>query len=197
MNRERKILVAILVLGLLALVVDQLFLSTGEPASADAAVTVPPSAIGMSAITAPPTIGDIAAADAPSSSVESPDAPALAQVPPSVAGRLRKAEQGMAIDPQDVADAFEPPASWLPQPDAADGQAAQPLSAQGRAFAQRHQLEAVMLQGERSFILVDGKPLRSGDVLDGWTLVQIDARSAVFEAGDVRAVLRLTQTQVP
>lgn len=178
MTRERKILATILTVGVGALLVDRA-LQSGEPVAADAAVFVAPaSAATDGAALTPPAAAPVAAA--------------LPQGP-SVAQRLARTAERLAIDPAQVQEAFSPPASWLPQTVAgAEGPAEQPLSAQARQFAQRHRLEAVVLSGDASFVVIDGMTLRRGQPLDGLLLVEIQSRAAVFESAQMRVVLRLS-----
>lgn len=197
MTRERKMLAVILGIGLLTLLIDRVFLAGGEPDSAEAALPIALSAAtDERPVNRSRSAGTRQGRDADTMGVVEPlaersptDGPSM-----SIAARLATAAERLNLDPGAVDDAFEPPVAWLPQAEGADGDAPTPVSAQGRLFAQDHRLEAVMLNGERSFILVDGKTLRPGDALDGLHLKEIHARAAVFEAGDVRVVLRIRQT---
>ncbi len=176
MTRERKILATILTVGAGALLVDRA-LQSGEPAAADAAVLVAQSGPAMDADTmTPPAAATVAA---------SPDQG------PSVAQRLARTAERLAIDPGQVQEAFNPPASWLQQTAEAANGAEQPLSAQARQFAQRHRLEAVVLSGDASFVVINGMTLRRGQSLDGLLLVDIQSRSVVFESPQMRVTLRL------
>jgi hypothetical protein len=49
----------------------------------------------------------------------------------------------------------------------------------------------VVLSGDASFVVVDGRTVRRGQSLDGLTLVEIQSRAAVFASDQMRVTLRL------
>jgi hypothetical protein len=179
MTRERNILATILTVGLGALLVDRMVQGGGEPAAADAALSVAVQPAVVASLNTP-------AAPTSSNAVSSPPQG------PSVAQRLARTAEHLAIDPATVREAFSPPASWLPAAGPAARASAAAPSAQAGQFAQSHQLEAVVLSGGGSFVVVGGRTIYKGQSLDGLVLVEIQSRAAVFESPQMRVVLRLS-----
>jgi hypothetical protein len=58
-------------------------------------------------------------------------------------------------------------------------------------FMRTHQLTAVVRNGAESYVLVDDRFLVPGQILDGFTLVSVEDRSAVFEGEGRQVVLEL------
>jgi hypothetical protein len=194
MTRERKILATILAVGLSALLVDWLVVgSDGEPPAANAAWSSPAdrAAVHRAAPDVAATTRLNADALADIEAVVNQGVGRRLETAPSVAERLNQAAERLDIDPDQVRQAFAAPPSWLPKM-AATGQPAAPAaSAQAQQFAQRHRLEAVVLSGDASFVVVDGRTVRRGQSLDGLTLVEIQSRAAVFASDQMRVTLRM------
>jgi hypothetical protein len=135
-----------------------------------------------------------------------PAAPAAANVADrhEIAARLDALARSSGLDVNAVADAFAPSAAWVkpvaaaaaPEVLAAEAMRAEELARSTR-FAQDHRLTAVMGGDRQGVAVVDGRPLRPGQVLDGFTLVAVSAKTrdmkATFERGGRRVDLRLQE----
>ena len=167
LTKRQKTLCTVFVIGLIALVVDRVFLRPqGGPraASADSTKT----------------------ADA---STRPSDNNADKKEPPraSVAERLNQFWPYTETVVEETRDPFALPVSWL------DNRATGPAKTPDAAalFAAQHRLTAVVLDARESYVLVNDHFLVPGQSLDGFTLVSADKRSVVFEQGSLRAVLEL------
>ncbi|MHC5002485.1 MAG: hypothetical protein ACYTJ0_05120 [Planctomycetota bacterium] len=97
------------------------------------------------------------------------------------------------VDIEQIPDAFRAPDSWFPPP----ATETQPVSVGPdpvEQFLAAHRLQAVMAGGASSVAVIDGTGLKVGETLDGFTLVSVGDRSAVFESeSGVRVELELTE----
>lgn len=173
LSKRQKSGVAVLAIGLLALVVDRAFLGGGgAPAGASASSTEAPAEL----------IGE--ATDPPEADSESP-AIRLAQ-------RLETLWSERNPDMSQARDIFSLPAPWL-----ADVRPATPVDSPPpvqdavTVFAASHQLRGVVIADQGGCVTVDDHLLRLGDELDGFKLVAIEGDSATFEAGGKQVSLRL------
>ncbi len=173
LTKSRQAYVAILVIGVVALVIDRTLLQPEQAAASAASAlqyTISPS-------TRVP--------DDPGSPRS--EGPAPRQV--AIARRLEQIAEQHGLDPIGVVAAFRPSPMWL-----ALGEApvvpSQVESLVDR-FRKAHTLTAVMGSGDQGWAIVVGRTLLFGRVLDGFTLVSVGARSAVLESGDARVVLTL------
>lgn len=85
---------------------------------------------------------------------------------------------------------FQLPSAWTEQPAPAPG------SSEGRptGFAARHSLSTVVLSGgQPTAAIIDGRPIRVGDTLDGARLVRLEPDAAYFDTGSREEALRLTR----
>lgn len=182
LTRERKVLGAVLGLGLGALAVDRLFLasSASGPADAEAAAAYAVTPSKLPAAAAASLLHDAAGG--------SPD---------TIARRLREHAQAMRLQPDTSRDAFCPSPAWVSPPargPAVVAPAGTPASGLG-AFVQAHRLEAVMGGGaggeETGIAIIDGQAYRVGQVIDGMQLVEVRQRSVVLRsaAGSVELSL--------
>src|SRR5204863_413663 len=98
------------------------------------------------------------------------------------------------------ADAFRLPPAWAEQEARTSGAAAaapsRPEPASPRVdlaaeFTQRHKIGAVMLNPRGSLAIVDDERITVGESIEGWKLVSVAERTAVFEFNGVRAELRI------
>jgi len=161
-------LIAVFLLGLIGLVVDRVFLRPrGGPrvASADS-----PDSYAMPA----------------SPAQDGPSAVAGAQGP-SVAERLDRLWPDREANGVEARDPFSLRGSWLGN--AGTGPSA--VSEPAQLFAQTHPLTAVVVDGQRSHALVNDRVLKLGEKIDGFTLVSVEAKSAVFERQGQRIMLEL------
>jgi hypothetical protein len=110
-----------------------------------------------------------------------------------VASRLSIALDSPKWTPDQVIGSLRPTPDWVGGDDPKTGSATAP----GADFKSRHTLRAVMngRADGNGVAMIDGKAVKIGDALDGYTLVQVGARSAVFESGSLRVVLNLPGTQ--
>ena len=104
-----------------------------------------------------------------------------------LATRLRYIAKNEKLDPGATRDAFRPPAAWV-----GTSRAATPdeMALAARDF-QNRRLTAVMRNSGRGLAIVDQKTVAVGQSLDGFTLVTVKERSAVFRRGSQRVELRL------
>jgi hypothetical protein len=102
-----------------------------------------------------------------------------------------------------VNDAFAPSPAWVkPEEPAPVANVALAAKAEEEArvaarFLQNHKLTAVMDGGKHGVAVVDGKPFRAGQVLDGFALVAVSARTrdmnATFEKNGAQVILHLQE----
>jgi hypothetical protein len=168
LTKRQKILSGVFLLGVAGLVADRTILRPqGGPQAASAdSLPVAPSAV-------PP-------------SNRGPATEAVPE-PPSVAERLNNLLAGKETGPDEPRDPFSLPATWSDTAPA-DGERTPDTI---RGFVRTHQLKAIVMQGGQSCAQVDDSFLVPGQCVDGFTLVSVDHRSAVFEREGKRAVLDL------
>ena len=176
LTRERKIYLAMLVVGLAALTLDRLT-STPQSARAEDASTFV-----------------VERTDKPAPS----GAPALAfgtehsAVGPDLSVRLRAIGERMGLE-SPSRDLFRAPASWAPRtaanPVPTTAPMADPFSPAGE-FERSHRLTAVLLSDRQRHAVVDGKMVKPGQAIDGFMLISVTHDTAVFRAGAATAVLR-------
>ena len=125
------------------------------------------------------------------------------------------AEALKACDTEDISqvpEAFEPSASWRetlcpppPEPTLPGGlsvNTAEPDTPeaalavrQAQRFAETHNLMSIIRTSNGGTALVDGQLVQVGRKLDGFTLLRLTERGAVFEAGGKQVELRLSADQ--
>ena len=180
LTKERKILAAILGVGVAGLFLDRVVLDSGlTGAESASAVLVERAAADLSA---PPAL-----------LVDESDPPSPG---PTLADRLEEAAATAESAPSDNVDAFHLPDTWFGTP----AQAPEPEARHAAAmeFARTHRVEAVVTSDQMHCAIVNGKAVRVGQRLDGFTLVSVDQRSAVFEAKGIRTRLTIeTEGLVP
>jgi len=175
LTKSQKVYVAILVIGVVALVIDRTLLQPEQAAAGAASV--------LQYAISPST----RVSDDPGSPRS--EGPAPRQV--AIARRLEQIAEQRGLDPTGVVDAFRPSPMWRALGETPAGPAAQVESLADR-FRKAHMLTAVMGSGDQGWAIVDGRTLFIGRVLDGFTLVSVGSRSAVLESGDARVVLTLS-----
>lgn len=111
----------------------------------------------------------------------------------SVAEKLRQAVGGSAEnDPAQSRDAFAPVEGWqttsLSNGTATDNRS----SLLADTFKSNHKLEAVMALGDNQYVVIGGHTLHIGQELDGFTLLAVHERSAIFESGGVKVEIGIT-----
>ena len=177
MTRKGKVCAVVLGLAGVAVMCDQLFfLRSAGPATAQAA---------SGAAVSEPVASTPLPAVAPSAEVPG----GTGQPMSAIAGRLQRLAEEHRLNLSEVDDAFDPPASWKQQEQTVRVLNLSQMRA--NAFRDTHQLTAVLTAGKRGLAVLGGKPVRIGQIIDGFTLVAVAKRSAVFEAEGVRAELSL------
>jgi hypothetical protein len=174
LTKRQKMLSAVFLIGVVGLVADRTILRPqGGPqtASADS------GSVSPSAAAAP---DHLPAADS---------TPARA----SLAEHLNNLLPARAMGPNDLRDPFCLPANWS---ETAPEKGPRPPDAL-QGFRQRHQLKAIVMRGGQSCAQVDDSVLVPGQALDSFTLISVDARSAVFERDGKQAVLMLVGEEGP
>jgi hypothetical protein len=165
LTRRNKTLLAVFVVGLMALAADQTILRPeGGPQAAGAADSRDSALLSI----ALPTLED------------KPQEPGLAK-------RLSRFGPPQEPDFSQARNPFALPPSWSGTPHATGKSLPEAVA----RFLSTHQLAAIVLDGERSYILVDDRVLVPGQALDGFTLVSVEARAAIFESQGQRATLEL------
>lgn len=168
LGKREKAFAAVFVLGLGALAVDRVFLR-------------PQGGAGTAAADAFATYG------VPASPAEdTPSGPAEVQSP-SVAERLDRVWPDREPNVAQVRDPFSLTGSWLGSTEAGASAAPDLLA----AFAKTHPLVAVVMNGSQSQVLINDRVLTLGEQIDGFTLVSVSPKSAVFERRGERIVLEL------
>lgn len=166
-TKRQKIMLVVFGVGLVGLAIDRVFVrSQGGPAAASAGSS--PSA------TASP--------------LPAPDLPAAPQETPA-AQCLNRLWSDKEVDFDRVRNPFSLPLSWS---NGTEKPSRTPLDA-GALFAKRHQLAAVVLDGPRSYVLIDDRLLRPGQDIDGFRLVSVGDLSALFERAGTRVSLELVE----
>jgi len=178
--RKRAIYVAVLAVGIVALLVDRLFLGPQEiaPEQSKAATT-----------------GSDVRPDPAAKPSASP--PAGRQTPAwteTISSRLMALANREKLDLANVTDAFRPGTGWRREPPPQASKAV-PKTSPAKLFRQRHRLLATVADEQGGKAIVDGICLRVGDQLDGLTLVAIGDGVAIFAWRDIRAELRLASTR--
>jgi hypothetical protein len=174
LTKQQKLVGAVLVLAVVAFVVDRWVIGNDE----DLAVT-PSAAPHAPAARRPVTWQPKAIAAAPEASLGN-----LA----GLATRLGSIARRDSLDADTVRDAFRPPASWV---GATRTATPDEMAVAAREF-QNRRLTAVIMKGSgRGVAIVDQRMVGVGQTLDGFVLVTVKERSAVFRRGTQRVELRL------
>ncbi len=173
LTKAQRVYVAIMVIGLVALLIDRTLL---QPEQATA---------GAAAALQYPISPSTRSPDDPGSPRS--EGPAPRQV--AIARKLEQIAQQRGLDPTGVIDAFRPSPMWLALGEVPVAPVETGLLAE--RFRKAHTLTAVMGSGDQGCAIVDGRTLFIGRVMDGFTLISVGQRSAVLESGDTRVVLTL------
>jgi hypothetical protein len=165
LTKRNKTLLAVFCIGLLALVADRTILRPqGGPASASAS-----------------------SSDDSGRPLGSPLVPEDQQPEIDMADRLGALWPDREPDFEQIRNPFSLPARWFETAGNAEERAP---DAVGR-FIRTHRLTAIGVNGGESYVMVDDQFLVPGRHLDGFTLVSVGDRSAVFENRGLQAVLEL------
>jgi hypothetical protein len=112
------------------------------------------------------------------------------QEPPGrtgVAARLDRLWSDKDADPEQGRDPFAPAAPWGQSAPSTDTKTVD----EAALFIAGHRLTAVVIDPRASYAVVNDRALTPGQSIDGFKLVSIGKRSALFEQGGRRAVLEL------
>ena len=170
LTKSQRVYVAIMVVGMVALLIDRTMLQPEQAQASAWQYAVPGSMRNSDDVETPLSEG-----------------PAPRQV--AIARKLEQIAEQRGLDPTGVIDAFRPSAMWLALSEVPVG--VEQVESLVERFMKAHTLAAVMGSGEAGWALVDGRTLFIGQVLDGFTLVSVGQRSAVLESGDAMVILSL------
>jgi hypothetical protein len=168
LTKRQKTLLAVFLIGLAALVVDRTFLRPQGGAAAASAEPLEPSDKEVSP-----------AANIPVLQQESG--------PTGVAQRLDRLWSDKTDDPRQGRDPFSLATRWHNDPGGTGVKTPDDVA----AFVRSHQLTAVVVDPRASCAVVNDQLLVPGQAIDGFKLIAVGNRSAVFEQGSRRAVLEL------
>jgi hypothetical protein len=176
LNKRQKLLVCLAGLAVIALLVDK-FVLRGEgdlgPSAAEADQGSPLSA------PAPTPGGPEEPLIAPKSTIDERLAAYDAVNPrrdPFVLSEAMRATLAAAAEQQKEAQQVHP----------------QPETTPADEFAAAHRLEAVLISESGQLAIVDGRPIRVGESLDGFRLAGVETLAAVFERGGQRVRLSIS-----
>ncbi len=164
-GRQKK-LVAIFLMGLVALVVDRTILRPQGGPSAASADALHPLAQSVPLTDNIPILEE--------------------ERTRGMAERLNAIWPAAGTDFTQMRDPFSLPASW---PDNMAGTGKEKLGA--AAFVRAHKLAAVVIDGRESYAVVDDRLLVPGQYVDGFMLVFVGDRSATFERDGRQITLEL------
>lgn len=169
LTRRNKMLFSIFGLGLVALVADRTILRPqGGPAAASASQSED---------------SERPAGHAPAPEEQRPEI--------DMADRLSVFWPGQAPDFEQVRNPFALPATWFETAGGGEERAPDVV----RRFIRTHRLTAIGMQNGESYVMVDDHFLVPGRHLDGFTLISVGDRSAVFEREGRQIVLELVGTE--
>jgi hypothetical protein len=178
-SKKRKLIVCVLGLAVAALLADRALLGSGKPGPKEAV--------------AEPSAAPAAAPNAPGQSPVAPPRQSRETVQESLACRLKAVSEADGFDSANVRDAFCLSPAWTK--DLGPAAPSSPQQDKAEQLKMDHQLVAVMMAGEGGYAIVDGKCLRIGQVLDGFTLISVTDKSAVLESDGIRVELKVPSTE--
>jgi len=176
LSRERKVFIGVLSVALAGLLVDRIFLGSGLTGAAEASAA---EEYALDPFTEQFDIEPL--------TIE----PEPASLTATLADRLEDYAQSHADDAGTLPDVFQPSAAWLPESPEADGAYRPPNAAD--EFRATHQLTAVMLSRSTPGAVVNKQFLTVGMEIDGFTLVSLSERSAIFDDDGKRVELQLAK----
>jgi hypothetical protein len=178
-SRERNILIAVLSVAGLGLVVDRVVIGSDVtgPAQTSAGVSD-----GFAAV----PVEDLIVTSTEFNKSTSGDTTPVV----SFADRLRLiTDKSGDADLSPRRDAFSPSPGWGATPSSVGGVPDNQALRAAETFQSKHVLEAVLVSGDNRYAVIGGQPISIGQTLDGYRLMTVHERSAVFEAQGVRVKL--------
>ncbi|MEM7229142.1 MAG: hypothetical protein AAF432_10045 [Planctomycetota bacterium] len=179
--KGRLILASIFGIAILILIVDRVMLggATDSAQQADAAAIADPLAPLTSPVSGPDMVTS-------TSSRAGYGAGALAS-------RFETHAQVMPVELDNARDIFVASPNWSGL-GVGDAELVDPdMAPSPNEMIDRYEVTAIMQQGENSGAIINDEFVRIGQVLDGYRLVEVNARSVIFETGGLRAELILDQ----
>jgi len=174
LSKERKIFVGLLTLALGAVFIDRVVIGSG---------VTEPQQVKAGPVLAQPASGERPAAASFDAALQAPE-PA-----PSISDRLSKMAQAQGLAQDDVRDAFAPSKVWADELGLGQGNVGQ------ASFQDRHHLVAVIVTNGERYVIIDDQTLGLGNTLDGYTLVDVNKRTAVLESNGHRVELEIPSQQ--
>lgn len=166
LSGKQKMYGVVLAVGAAALIVDRMYFT---PASTDAGLIPAATAVDGASLTNP----GVAVTGAQASGEP-------------VAEQLKQAAGGGLSD---LPDAFAMPAAWAKEAGVEGLGSASEVTAM--QFCGVHKLTAILHSGAMATVIVDGRLLRLGQCIDGFTLARVGSRWARFERSDVAVDLTM------
>lgn len=173
LSKSQKVYVCVFGLGAVALLADRVFFG---------AAAVAPEAAGAGHQVAPPLREGTRELPLPLQA----DAPGPLVQEDTLADRVRAVAEASKLHLVDVRDAFSPSEALIGQLQKAGPRGSQ--QSKSEAFEQRHRLTAVMAGNAGGYAIVDGACVLIGQELEGFKLVSVGERSAVFQSKDAARV---------
>lgn len=182
MQSKRIILIAVMILSALGFVIDRVFYS--RPASASAEETSPDGPAAPSPLPSPKDPG-VTTIDTATT-----DDPSLAW--------LNQIEDA----PETPRDIFAPSADLIafldaqkPEPGSGNALIGDAEAENDAArFEAEHTLQATFLSDRKMMAVIDGKVVRIGSIVDGYTIALIESDRVICLLDDKRAVLRMVMS---
>ena len=175
LSRERVVIIGILGVALGGLAIDRVFLSSSVTGPAQVAAS--DAEFAMDDLLDQVDVEPVQIVDEPQS------------VTSALADRLEEFAQSRGDDIENLPDVFQPPTSWLG--DSATAETAYRATTPAGDFLANHRLNAVMLSRSKPGAVVNKQFITIGQAVDGFVLVSVSERSAVFEADGEQAELEL------
>lgn len=183
LTKQQKIVGAVLVVAVIAFGVDRWLIGTDDNLAISAPAGPRQSGAARRATARPSK--PLTAAAAPETSLGSVA---------SLATRLTLIAKAENLNLDAVRDAFRPPAAWVGTTRAVTPDE---MAVAARDFQNRKLTAVIMRNSGRGVAIVDQRTVGVGQSLDGFVLVAVKERSAVFRRGGQRVELRLPEDAQP
>lgn len=185
LTKQQKIVGALLVLAVVAFGIDRWVIGTDD----DLAVSAPAAGRHAGA-TRRATARQARPLTVPATSAPEASLGSIA----SLATRLSCIAAAENLNLDRVRDAFRPPAAWVGTTRAVTPDE---IALAARGFQNRKLTAVIMRNSGRGVAIVDQRTVSVGQSLDGFVLVAVKERSAVFRRGGQRVELRLPDDAPP